>query len=222
MHIAREFAIGVIPLAVVIAATLGSILAGLATPTEAAGMGAAGALALTLLYRRMTWEKFRGAMLQTLQTSSMVLILIAAANFFGSVFSLLGTPFLITEWLLDLGLSNAMLLLLLMLMMFLLGWFLDWAPIVLIFIPVMFPVIQELDIDMVWFGAMVAVCLQTAWLSPPVALSAYFLKGVMPEWQLKDIYLGMVQFLALQLTGLLLLATFPQIALWLPSVLLGR
>ena len=222
MHIAREFAIGVIPLAVVIAATLGSILAGLATPTEAAGMGAAGALALTLLYRRMTWEKFRGAMLQTLQTSSMVLILIAAANFFGSVFSLLGTPFLITEWLLELGLSNAMLLLLLMLMMFLLGWFLDWAPIVLIFIPVMFPVIQELDIDMVWFGAMVAVCLQTAWLSPPVALSAYFLKGVMPEWQLKDIYLGMVQFLALQLTGLLLLATFPQIALWLPSVLLGR
>lgn len=222
LYVLKEFALGVVPLSVVIAATLGSILAGLATPTEAAAMGAFGALCLTILYGRMDWKKFRFAMLQTLQTSSMVLILIASANFFGSVFSILGTPFLITDGLLGMGLSNTSLLLLLLAMMFLLGWFLDWAPIVLIFIPVMFPVVQQLDINMVWFGALVAVCLQTAWLSPPVALSAYFLKGVMPEWELKDIYLGMVQFLVLQLGGLLLLVAFPEIALWLPGVLLGR
>ena len=105
---------------------------------------------------------------------------------------------------------------------FVLGFFIDFFEIAFIIIPLLAPAAKILGIDMVWFGAMVAVCLQTAWLSPPVALSAYFLKGVMSEWQLKDIYLGMVQFLALQLTGLLLLATFPQIALWLPSVLLGR
>lgn len=221
-EIAKEFAFGVVPLAVVISATLGSILVGLATPTEAAAMGAFGALILTMAYRRMSWANLRIAMLHTLKTSSMVLILIASANFFGAVFSILGTPFLITDGLLGLGLSTPTLLLLLLGMMFLLGWFLDWAPIVLIFIPVMFPVIQAMDINMLWFGTLVAVCLQTAWLSPPVALSAYFLKSVMPQWDLKDIYMGMVQFLVLQLAGLLLVASFPQIALWLPSVLVGR
>ena len=201
---------------------LGSILGGLATPTEAAAMGALGALCLVLAYRRLSWQAFRSAMLKTLQTSSMVLYLIAAANYFGAVFSILGTPFMITEALLGLGLSAPMLLLLLLALIFVLGWPLDWAPIVLIFVPVMFPVVAALKIDMVWFGTLVAVCLQTAWLTPPMALSAYFLKGVMPEWDLRDISWGMLQFLGLQILGLLLVVVFPQIALWLPGVLYSR
>lgn len=221
-HIGMELLLGVVPLAVIITAVLGSILAGLATPTEAAGMGAFASLCLALAYRRLDWRKFRETLLGTLQTSSMVLLLIAAANFFGAVFSILGTPRMVTEWLLGLGLPLFLLLLLLLLLVFMMGWALDWAPIVLIFLPVIMPVMSELDVDMVWFGALVAVCLQTAWLTPPVALAAYFLKGVMPDWELKDIYLGMLQFMGLQLVGMLLVLTFPEIALWLPGVLLGR
>jgi len=221
-YIIRELLLGVVPLAVIIAAVLGSILSGLATPTEAAGMGAFAALCLALAYRRLDWAKFRQTLLGTLQTSSMVLLLIAAANFFGAVFSILGTPRMVTEWLLGLGLPLFLLLLLLLLLVFLMGWALDWAPIVLIFLPVIMPVMSELNVDMVWFGALVAVTLQTAWLTPPVALAAYFLKGVMPDWELKDIYLGMLQFMGLQLIGMLLVLTFPEIALWLPGVLLDR
>lgn len=221
-YILKEFAQGVLPLAVIIAATLGSILAGLATPTEAAGVGAFASLCLTLAYRRMDWGKLKAAMLQTLETSSVVLFLIAASNYFGAVFSILQTPFMITDALLGFGVSPTVLLLLLLALIFFLGWPLDWAPIVLIFLPVMLPAVAQLDVNMVWFGALVAACLQTAWLSPPVALAAYFLKGVMPDWELKDIYLGMLQFLGLQLVGLMLVFFFPQVALWLPNVLLGR
>lgn len=221
-YILKELAVGAVPLAVIIAAVLGSILGGLATATEAAAMGAFGAFCLVLGYRRMTWAAFRSAMLGTLQTSAMVLFLIAAANYFGAVFSILGTPFLMTEALLGLGLPSTALLLLLLALIFVLGWPLDWAPIVVIFVPIMIPAVKALDVNMVWFGTLVAVCLQTAWLTPPLALAAYYLKGVMPEWDLRDITWGMMQFLGLQIVGLLLVLTFPQLALWLPGVLYGR
>jgi tripartite ATP-independent transporter DctM subunit len=221
-YVLRELLAGVVPLAVIITAVLGSIMGGLATPTEAAAMGAFGSLCLVAAYGRLTWRAFRSALLKTLQTTSMVLYLIAAANYFGAVFSILGTPFLITEWLLGLGFAPTALLLVLLGLVFVLGWPLDWAPIVLIFVPIMIPAIQALQVDMVWFGTLVAVCLQTAWLTPPMALAAYFLKGVMPEWELKDISVGMMQFLGLQLLGLLLVLIFPQIALWLPGVLYTR
>jgi len=107
----------------------------------------------------------------------------------------------------------------LLLVIFILGWPLEWVPIVVIVLPIFLPLVRELGFDLVWFSILVAVTLQTAWLSPPVALSAYFLKGVVPEWDLKDIYLGMMQFMGLQIAGVLLLVFFPPIALWLPSVL---
>ena len=99
------------------------------------------------------------------------------------------------------------------------GWPLEWVPIVLIVIPIFLPIVTELKIDLVWFCTLVAICLQTAWLSPPVALSAYYIKGVVPQWDLKDIYLGMMQFMVIQVIGLLLVLYFPKIALWLPGVL---
>jgi TRAP-type mannitol/chloroaromatic compound transport system permease large subunit len=108
-----------------------------------------------------------------------------------------------------------------MALVFVLAWPLEWVPIVLIVVPILLPVIRELKIDLVWFCTLIAVNLQTAWLSPPVALSAYFLKGVVPDWDLRDIYLGMMQFMLLQVVGLLLVLLFPPIALWLPSVLFG-
>jgi TRAP-type mannitol/chloroaromatic compound transport system permease large subunit len=108
-----------------------------------------------------------------------------------------------------------------MALIFLLGWPLEWVPIVLIVVPFLLPLVQKLQFDLAWFGILVAVNLQTAWLSPPVALSAYFLKGVIPEWQLGDIYKGMTQFMGLQLLGLVLIILFPEIALWLPRLIYG-
>jgi tripartite ATP-independent transporter DctM subunit len=203
-------------------ASLGSILFGLATPTEGAAMGAAGALLLTIVYRRLTWKLLYDAMLKTLEVSCMILFLVAASNFFGAVFSRLGTPDVMTRALLDLQLSPMVLLGVIMVVIFLLAWPLEWVPIVLIFLPIMLPLIKGLNFDLVWFGILVAVNLQTAWLSPPVALSAYFLKGVAPQWQLADIYKGMMQFMVLQLIGLGLVMAFPQLALWLPGMLYTR
>ena len=105
---------------------------------------------------------------------------------------------------------------------FLLGWPLEWVPIVLIIIPIILPLIESLGFNLTWFAILVAVNLQTAWLSPPVALSAYFLKGVVPEWDLKDIYIGMMQFMVLQIIGLIIIIIFPEIVLWLPNYIFGK
>ncbi|MBX2883417.1 MAG: TRAP transporter large permease subunit [Granulosicoccus sp.] len=222
----REFFLGLVPPAALVGFALGSILLGLATPTEGAAMGAFGAFLLTVAYRRLTWQGFKGALLKTLEISVLILFLVAASNFFGAVFSKLGTPTMVTNYLLTLDLAPYMILLLIMALIFLLGWPLEWVPIVLIIVPILLPVVRGLEMEglladvhnrLIWFGILVAVNLQTAWLSPPVALSAYFLKGVAPEWDLKDIYLGMMQFMVIQLIGLILIIVFPQIALWLPA-----
>ena len=217
----REFFFGLVPPAALVFFALGSILFGFATPTEGAGSGAFGALLLTLAYRRLTWKKFNDGLIKTLEISALILLLVAASNFFGSVFSRLGTPDMLTDMLLTLDLSPTLILLLIMALIFLLGWPLEWVPIVLIIVPILLPLIEKLEINLLWFGILVAVNLQTAWLSPPVALSAYFLKGVVPEWDLKDIYYGMMQFMVIQLIGLALLITFPEIVLWLPEVIYG-
>ena len=220
---AREVVIellqGMVPVIVVIMATLGAILAGVATPTDAGAVGSFAVLVLTLIYRSMTWAKFKKAVWSTLEVSSMILLLVAASNYFGAVFSRLGSANMIAEWLLGLNLPPTFMLILVLAIIFLLGWPLEWVPIVVIVVPILIPMVQKLGIDLVWFCTLVAVCLQTAWLSPPVALSAYFLKGVVPQWQLREINLGMMQFMVLQLIGLSLVLMFPQIALWLPSVL---
>lgn len=129
---------------------------------------------------------------------------------------------MITEYLMLLDLPPTVLLLIIMALIFLLAWPLEWVPIVLIIIPIILPLIEQLGFNLTWFGILVAVNLQTAWLSPPVALSAYFLKGVVPEWDLSDIYKGMMQFMAIQVVGLALIIIFPQIVLWLPTYLYGN
>ncbi len=215
----REFFLGLVPPALLVFSALGSILLGLATPTEAAGCGAFGSLILSLAYRRLTWKKFNSSLIKTLEISALILLLVAASNFFGAVFSRLGTPTMLTELLLTLDWHPTLILLMILLFIFFLGWPLEWVPIVLIIVPILLPLVEQLGFNLTWFGILVAVNLQTAWLSPPVALSAYFLKGVVPEWDLKDIYYGMMQFMVIQLIGLALIIIFPQIALWLPEYL---
>ncbi len=217
-----EFFMGLVPPAALVFSALGSILFGLATPTEGAGAGAFGALLLTLAYRRMTWAKLFSALIKTLEISALILFLVASSNFFGAVFSRLGTPTMITAYLLDLDLHRMVILFIIMALIFVLGWPLEWVPIVLIIVPILLPLVDKLGFNLTWFGILVAVNLQTAWLSPPVALSAYFLKGVVPEWDLKDIYLGMMQFMVLQVLGLGAIIVFPQIALWLPTLIYGE
>ena len=220
-HVWREFLLGLVPPSALVFSALGSILLGFATPTEGAGCGAFGALMLALAYRRLTFPKLRDALVKTLEISALILFLVAASNFFGAVFSRLGTPGMLTEILLGLDLPPTAILLMIMALIFLLGWPLEWVPIVLIIVPILLPLVRELGFDLTWFGILVAVNLQTAWLSPPVALSAYFLKGVVPQWDLKDIYHGMMQFMLVQLFGLALILIFPQIALWLPGLIYG-
>ena len=217
-----EFFLGLVPPAALVFAALGSILFGFATPTEAAGCGAMGALLLALAYKKLTLPKLQGVLIKTLEITALIMVLVAASNFFGSVFSKLGTPMVLTEFLLNLEVNKYFILFIVMAMIFLLGWPLEWVPIVLIIIPIILPLIESLEFNLTWFAILVAVNLQTAWLSPPVALSAYFLKGVVPEWDLKDIYIGMMQFMVLQIIGLIIIIIFPEIVLWLPNYIYGN
>ena len=221
-QILREFASGIVPLAVIMFSALGSIIFGIATPTEAAGMGALGATLLTVAYGRLTWPVLRDTCRQTLTTTSLVLFLAVASNIYGAVFTRLGTGTLLTDAMLSLPLEPMGLVAVLMVVIFILGWPLEWPAVVFIFLPVLLPVVVALDLDLVWFGTLVAVNLQTAFLSPPVAMAAYYLRAVAPDWSLGDIYRGMAAFMALQVIGLMIVFFFPGTATWLPGVLFDR
>ena len=215
----KEVFFGMVPLAALITATLGSILGGLATPTEAAGLGASGAILLALMYRKLTFSAFHKALISTLTTASMVLFLAAASNVFGAVFARLGTAAWITNTMIALPLPPLATLSLIVFLIFLLGWPFEWPAIILVFLPIFYPVVAALGFDLVWFGAVVAVTMQTAFLSPPVAMSAYYLKQVVPQWGLGTIYRGMANFMAIQVVAVAMVMVFPQLSLWLPNKL---
>ncbi len=220
-EVVREFLWGIVPMATIMFAALGSIIFGLATPTEAAAMGASGALLLMVCYGRFSIRAIRDACLNTLETSSLVLFLAVASNIYGAVFTRLGTSTMLADAMLSLNLPPTWMLIALMAVIFLLGWPLEWPAIIFIFLPIFLPVVEALKIDLLWFSTLVAVNLQTAFLSPPVAMAAYYLKAVAPKWDLGRIYSGMVDFMVLQLIGLAIVFMFPQVALWLPTVLFG-
>ena len=217
----REFFLGLLPPAVLILATLGSIITGVATPTEGAALGCLGALIVTKLNGKLTLNLVKEAVFRTAETTSMVMILLAASTFMGVVFSSMGTPTFIANTLLSWDLPNWVFLVGILIVCFILGWPLEWVPIVVVIVPIFLPVIMGMDINMLWFCILLAVVLQTCWLSPPVALSAYYIKGIMPEWSLFDIYKGMMPFMALQVVGVAVVYFFPQVALWLPHLLFG-
>jgi tripartite ATP-independent transporter DctM subunit len=221
----KEFIVGVIPLACLIGFTLGTILGGLATPTEAASCGAFGATLLALLYRKLTFSAVKNAAVSTMVTSSMVLLLAVASNVFGAVFTKLGAAGLITNTLVGLPWPDVWKLALIMVLIFILGWPFEWPAIILVFLPIFLPVVEKLQLGMtklemlVWFGALVAVNLQTAFLSPPVAMSAYYLRNVVPQWSLSTIYKGMADYMVIQVIALAALFMWPEISLWLMRAL---
>ncbi|HZE60145.1 MAG TPA: TRAP transporter large permease subunit [Burkholderiales bacterium] len=226
--ILREVAVGVLPLALLIATTLGSILAGLATPTEASGVGALGALILAVCYRRLTFAGLKQAVISATLTSSMVLLLAVTSNIFGAVFARMGTADWVTSAMTSLPVPPIVMFGFVIILLFLLGWPFEWPAIILVFLPIFYPVVDALkpalsqslgippDMFMVWFGALVAVTMQTAYLSPPVAMSAYYLKQVVKEWSLGTIYKGMFEFMVLQCIAIAVVMFIPGIATTLP------
>ncbi|MBM3358771.1 MAG: TRAP transporter large permease subunit [Betaproteobacteria bacterium] len=221
-HLVREFFIGLVPPVTLIVLTLGTIISGLATPTEGAALGCVGAILVATAHGRLTLKVVKDSAYRTAQTTSMVMVLLAASTFLGVVFSALGTPKLIASTILSWGFSPDVFIAGILAVCFILGWPLEWVPIVVVIVPIFLPTLIELKTNMIWFSILLAVTLQTCWLSPPVALSAYYLKGIMPEWELLDIYKGMLPFMFLQAAAVALIFMFPQIALWLPDLVFGR
>jgi tripartite ATP-independent transporter DctM subunit len=219
--VVREFFFGLIPPAVLILVTLGSIVSGWATPTEGAALGCVGALAVTAAHGKLSWSVLKDSVFRTAQTASMVMILLVASTFMGSVFSALGTPTFIAKTLVAWNIPPEFLILVILAVCFILGWPLEWVPIVVIIVPIFMPILLQMKVDIVWFSILLAVTLQTCWLSPPVALSAYYLKAVTPRWELSDIYRGMLPFMGLQWIAVLILYFFPQIILVLPNMMFG-
>jgi tripartite ATP-independent transporter DctM subunit len=219
--LAVELTLGMAPHVFLTVITLGPILAGMATPTEAAAVGVVGTAIMAALYGQLRWRTIREATIQTAMQTSMVLFLAVASNIFGAIFTRLGSATLLTDTLVGLPLPPLGIMLVVMLVIFLLGWPFEWPAIVLVFVPLMQPAIIALKFDQLWFATLIAVNLQTAFLSPPVAMAAYYLKGVAPEWKLTDIYKGMGEFMAVQVVGLALCIIFPEISLWFPRWLFG-
>ncbi|SDJ11682.1 TRAP transporter large permease [Billgrantia gudaonensis] len=212
-----------VPLAVLIMAVLGSILFGLATPTEAASAGALGGLLLAAVYRALTWQRLREAVYLTMKTTAMVCWLFVGSWTFSSVFSYLGGEHLITEFVTGLDISPLTFLLLAQFIIFLLGWPLEWSEIIIIFVPIFLPLLPHFGIDPLFFGILVALNLQTSFLTPPMAMSAYYLKGIAPpQVQLTQIFRGCMPFLAMVFLAMIVLYNVPQIVYWLPEVVYGN
>jgi len=208
------------PLALMILAVLGTIVFGLATPTEAAAMGSLGGLLLAAAYRRLNYVVLRESVYLTAKTSAMVCWLFVGSSIFSAAFALLGGQELINTWVLGMDLTPLQFMILAQVVIFLLGWPLEWTEIIVIFMPIFIPLLPHFGIDPLFFGLLVALNLQTAFLSPPVAMAAFYLKGVSPPHvTLNQIFAGMLPFMAIQVFAIVLLYMFPAIGMWLPEVL---
>lgn len=211
------------PLAVLILAVLGTIVFGLATPSEAAAMGSLGGLLLAAAYGRLKFGMVKESVFLTAKTSAMVCWLFVGSSIFSAAFALLGGQEVINKWVLSLDMTPLQFMILAQAIIFLLGWPLEWTEIIVIFMPIFIPLLPHFGIDPLFFGLLVALNLQTAFLSPPVAMAAFYLKGVSPPHvSLNQIFGGMLPFMGIQLVALVLLYIFPGIGLWLPNVLYGR
>jgi tripartite ATP-independent transporter DctM subunit len=211
-----------VPLAFLILAVLGAILFGFATPSEAAAIGALGGLLLAAAYRALTWQRLKESVYLTARTTAMVCWLFVGSATFASIFAYLGGQQFISEFVTGLDMSPLMFLIVAQLIIFLLGWPLEWTEIIVIFIPIFLPLLPHFGIDPLFFGILVAVNLQTAFLSPPMAMSAYYLKGIAPAHvQISDIFRGMMPYMTIVIVCMILIYLFPQIVYWLPNLIYG-
>ena len=208
------------PLLVLILAVLGSIVMGLATPTEAAAVGALGGFLLAAAYRQLTFNVVKESVFLTAKTSAMVCWLFVGSAIFSAAFALLGGQELVENWVMSMNLTKTQFLVLSQVIIFILGWPLEWTEIIVIFMPIFIPLLDNFGVDPLFFGLLVALNLQTAFLSPPVAMAAFYLKGVSPRHvTLNQIFAGMLPFMGIQVVAIVLLYMFPEIGLWLPSVI---
>ena len=208
------------PLAVMILAVLGSIVFGLTTPTEAAAVGALGGFILAAAYKRLSLDVVRESAYLTAKTSAMVCWLFVGSAIFSAAFALLGGQALVEVWVLGMDLTQTQFLILSQVLIFILGWPLEWTEIIVIFMPIFLPLLDHFEVNPLFFGLLVALNLQTAFLSPPVAMSAFYLKGVAPAHvTLNQIFKGMIPFMGIQILAIILLYQFPAIGLWLPELL---
>ncbi|MEO7243298.1 MAG: TRAP transporter large permease subunit [Variovorax sp.] len=212
-----------LPLALLIMSVLGAILFGLATPSEAAAIGALGSVLLAMAYRAMSWSKLREAVYLTARTSAMVCYLFVGSWTFSSIFSYLGGEGVIKQFVLGLDLNTITFLLLTQAIIFLLGWPLEWSEIIIIFVPIFLPLLEHFQVDPIFFGILVALNLQTSFLTPPMAMSAYYLKGVAPpSVTLATIFKGCLPFLSMVFVAMIAIYVFPGLVTWLPQVLYSR
>jgi tripartite ATP-independent transporter DctM subunit len=211
------------PLAFLILAVLGAILFGLATPSEAAALGALGGLLLAVAYRALTWERLQESVYLTVRTTAMVCWLFVGSGIFASVFAYLGGQQVIGDFVIGLDLSPLQFLLLAQFIIFLLGWPLEWTEIIIIFVPIFLPLLAHFEIDPLLFGILIALNLQTAFLSPPMAMSAYYLKGISPpEVRLAQIFNGCMPYMLLVILAMVVVYVLPGTIYWLPNLVYGR
>jgi len=218
-----NLAVGFVPLTVLIVLVLGSILGGLATPAEAAAMGALGGIVLAALYRSLTWMKMKESVFLTAKATAMVCWLFVGSWTFASVFSYLGGHDVIEGWFLAMNLEPWQFLVMVQLIIFVLGWPLEWSEILIIFVPIFLPMLDTFGVNPYFFAMLVALNLQTSFLTPPMAMSAYYLKGVLRDKiELMDIFKGIMPYLGIVIFSMVLMYQFPGIALWLPDYLFGE
>ncbi len=211
-----------VPLTVLILLVLGSILGGLATPAEAAAMGALGGLVLAVLYRSLSWDKVKQSVFLTAKATAMVCWLFVGSWTFASIFSYLGGHDVIEHWVVGMNLEPWQFLVLAQIIIFLLGWPLEWSEILIIFVPIFLPMLDTFGVNPYFFAMLVALNLQTSFLTPPMAMSAYYLKGVLKsQIELMEIFRGLMPYLAIVILCMFLMYQFPGIALWLPDYLFG-
>lgn len=217
-----DLLVSFVPLTVLIALVLGSILGGLATPAEAAAMGAMGGMVLAVIYRSFSWTKLKESVFLTAKATAMVCWLFVGSWTFASVFSYLGGESLISEWVIGMDLEPWQFLVLAQLIIFFLGWPLEWSEILIIFVPIFLPLLEPFGVNPYFFAMLVALNLQTSFLTPPMAMSAYYLKGVLKKQiELVEIFRGIMPYLGIVILTMVLMYQFPGIALWLPDYLFG-
>jgi tripartite ATP-independent transporter DctM subunit len=212
-----------IPPLALIFLVMGTILAGIATPTEAAGMGALGALLLALANKKLTWNVLKQSAIATLKITSMVMLLFIGGKFFSTVFLSMGGGDVVADVLIGSGLNRWLALFIMMFIIFIMGMFIDWAAILLVTVPIFMPIAMELGFNPLWFAILMCVNLQTSFLTPPFGYALFYFKGVAPkEYSIMHIYRGIIPFVVLQLIGLIAVCLFPSLATWLPSIFFGR
>ena len=201
---------------------MGTILAGVATATEAAGMGALGAFLLALFNKAISWDVIRKSSMATLKTTAMVMMLFIGGTFFSTVFLSMGGGDVVADLFIGSGMNPWLALGIMMLIIFILGMFIDWAAILLVTVPIFMPIAMELGFDPLWFAILMCVNLQTSFLTPPFGYALFYFKGVAPpEYNIMHIYKGIIPFVGIQILGLVVLALFPGICTWLPSFFFG-